>query len=73
MALRIYAFNGSTYQFDDQDVPAGAVEVRPHDVIRGELVPEVPEEKATTPKNKAAKPSNKAVEDGGKPSTAGAE
>ena len=28
MALKVYEFNGGTYQFDDSDVPAGAVEVK---------------------------------------------
>ena len=31
MALKEYRFNGSTYQFDDEDVPAGAV------LVEGEL------------------------------------
>lgn len=73
MALKIYEFNGSTYQLDDQDVPDGAVEVRPLEVVQGEFVPDVSEEKTTAPKNKAVKPANKAVDDGGKPSAAGTE
>jgi hypothetical protein len=28
MALKNYEYNGSTYQFDDSDVPDGAVEVK---------------------------------------------
>ena len=82
MALKVYSYNGSTYQFDDQDVPAGAVEVKPIDVIVGEIiadvpeldpvavVPEVPETevKADVPENKAVEPDNKAVADG-KPAT----
>lgn len=28
MALKEYAFNGSTYQFDENDVPDGAVLVK---------------------------------------------
>lgn len=43
MALKIYELNGLTFQFDDQDVPAGAVEVKPADVIVGEIVTDVPE------------------------------
>lgn len=61
MALKIYELRGLTFQFDDQDVPAGAVEVRAVDVIQGEIVPEV---KAVKPDNKAVTPENKAVSDG---------
>ena len=28
MALKIYELNGSTFQFDEDDVPVGAVEVK---------------------------------------------
>lgn len=28
MALKNYEYNGGTYQFDDEDVPDGAVEVK---------------------------------------------
>lgn len=73
MALKIYELNGLTFQFDDQDVPAGAVEVKPVDVIVGEVVADdqdVPAEleKAVTPANKAVTPINKAVSSG-KPAT----
>ena len=74
MALKIYELNGLTFQFDDQDVPAGAVEVKAADVIVGEVVDDVPEiepvteVKADVPENKAVEPDNKAVADG-KPAT----
>lgn len=42
MALREYEYGGLTYQFDDQDVPEGAVEVKQI----------VPQNKAYTPANK---------------------
>jgi len=44
MALKIYELNGATFQFDDSDVPAGAVEVKASK----------PENKAVTPEDKAA-------------------
>lgn len=74
MALKIYELNGLTFQFDDEDVPDGAVEVKPTDVIMGEVVADVPElepateVKADVPENKAVEPDNKAVADG-KPAT----
>lgn len=84
MALKVYSYNGSTYQFDDRDVPSGAVEVKRVDVIVGEIVTDVPEldpaavvpevlepvaeVKADVPENKAVEPDNKAVADG-KPAT----
>jgi hypothetical protein len=43
MALKIYEYNGATYQFDDSDVPDGAVEVKAA----------APENKSTKPENKA--------------------
>lgn len=43
MALKNYEYNGGTYQFDDSDVPAGAVEVK-----AGK-----PANKSVTPTNKA--------------------
>lgn len=50
MALKEYEYNGSTYQFDESNVPAGAV-----------LVKQVePKNKQVTPANKAqGKPANK--------------
>ena len=49
--LKIYRMpNGRTYQFDDKDVPPGAVPVE-----------QKPKEKKVTPKNKAVTPKNKAV------------
>jgi hypothetical protein len=43
MALKNYEYNGSTYQFDDSDVPDGAVEVKA----------ERPSNKSVAPANKA--------------------
>lgn len=43
MALKNYEYNGGTYQFDDSDVPDGAVEVKAS----------MPQNKAVTPENKA--------------------
>jgi hypothetical protein len=43
MALRNYEHNGATWQFDDSDVPDGAVEVKAA----------VPANKAVTPEDKA--------------------
>jgi hypothetical protein len=43
MALKNYEHNGSTYQFDDSDVPDGAVEVKA----------EKPANKSVAPENKA--------------------
>ena len=43
MALKNYEYNGATYQFDDSDVPDGAVEVKG----------DKPVNKSVTPKNKA--------------------
>lgn len=43
MALKNYEYNGGTYQFDDSDVPAGAVEVKA----------EKPANKSVAPENKA--------------------
>lgn len=78
MALKIYELNGLTFQFDDQDVPAGALEVIPvtvadvPEIEPAAVVPEVPdpvtEVKADVPENKAVEPDNKAVADG-KPAT----
>jgi hypothetical protein len=44
MALKIYEYNGGTYQFDDSDVPDGAVEVKAS----------TPQNKSVKPENKAA-------------------
>jgi hypothetical protein len=44
MALKNYEYNGGTYQFDDSDVPHGAVEVKAA----------APANKSVTPENKAA-------------------
>lgn len=44
MALKIYEYNGATFQFDDSDVPAGAVEVKAA----------APANKSVTPEDKAA-------------------
>ena len=50
--LKIYRMpNGRTFQFDEKDVPAGAVLVEPKESAR----------KAAAPKNKAITPKNKAV------------
>lgn len=72
MALKIYELNGLAFQFDDQDVPAGALEVIAATVVD---VPEIEapvevatEVKADVPENKAVEPDNKAVADG-KPAT----
>lgn len=43
MALKNYEYNGGTYQFDDSDVPDGAVEVKA----------EKPANKSVAPENKA--------------------
>lgn len=43
MALKNYEYNGATFQFDDSDVPDGAVEVKASK----------PENKSATPENKA--------------------
>lgn len=43
MALKNYEYNGGTYQFDDSNVPVGAVEVKASK----------PENKSATPENKA--------------------
>ena len=45
--LRIYLVNGKTYQYNEGEQPAGAVEVKP------------PEEKKAETENKAVKPANK--------------
>jgi hypothetical protein len=44
MALKNYEYNGGTYQFDDSDVPDGAVEVKAV----------TPANKSVKPENKAA-------------------
>lgn len=49
--LKIYRMpNGRTFQFEENDVPAGAVLVEPK-----------AQEKKVTPKNKTVTPKNKAV------------
>lgn len=47
MPLNEYRYNGGTYQFEDEDAPAGADRI------------EQAESKARTPKNKAVKPATK--------------
>ena len=47
--LKIYKYNGGTFQFDEGAQSAGAVEVTAE-----------PPRKAATPANKAVKPENKA-------------
>ena len=50
--LKIYRMpNGRTFQFDEKDVPAGAVPVEQ----------ETKENKVVKPKNKVVKPKNKVV------------
>lgn len=44
MTLKNYEYRGATFQFDDSDVPDGAVEVKASK----------PENKAVTPEDKAA-------------------
>lgn len=44
--LKIYEYGGYTYQFEEGEQPAGAVELKP-------------EKKAAEPLNKAVKPANK--------------
>jgi hypothetical protein len=44
MALKNYEYKGATYQFDDSDVPSGAVEVKAAS----------PANKSVKPENKAA-------------------
>lgn len=46
--LKLYKWNGSTWQFEEGLAPAGAVEF-------------VPETKKAEPKNKSVEPQNKAV------------
>lgn len=48
--LKVYEYRGATYQFDDSDVPDGAIEVKSAKVVVKKSAP--------TPKNKAvaAKP-----------------
>lgn len=51
--MKIYEYKGRRYQFNEADVPEGAVEVKP-------MVPKTVEAKAIEePKNKAIKPVNK--------------
>lgn len=40
MALKNYEYNGGTYQFDDGDVPSGAVEVKAASPLNKSVVPE---------------------------------
>lgn len=49
--LKIYAYRGRTYQFEEGEQPAGAVEVVKETVK--------PSEKAEEPENKSVKPANK--------------
>lgn len=48
--LKVYEYRGATYQFDDSDVPDGAVEVK--------AVKPAEKKAAAAPKNKATKPSS---------------
>ena len=48
--LKIYEYNGKTYQFEEGEQPAGAVEVKP----RAKAV-EPPNKEAPKPANKARK------------------
>ncbi|SEE82603.1 hypothetical protein SAMN04489740_2689 [Arthrobacter alpinus] len=68
MALKIYELNGLTFQFDDQDVPDGALEVIAATVVDVPEIEPAAEAKADVPENKAVEPDNKAVADG-KPAT----
>ena len=52
MALKIYNWNGSTYQFTEGQQPAGAT-------LAGATPPAAPTVKADPPKNKARTPRNK--------------
>lgn len=47
--MKVYHWRGSTYQFDENDVPADAVEVKSR----------TPENKAVAPKNKAVQDDSK--------------
>lgn len=58
MALREYLLDGRTYQFDDSDVPAGAVRVPEH-VDTSTPADAAPKTKARKPANKARTPENK--------------
>lgn len=49
--LKIYKYNGGTYQFDDSDVPEGAEEVKAAKSAESKAAP--------APKNKAVKPASK--------------
>lgn len=40
MALKNYEYNGGTYQFDDEAVPAGAVEVKAEKPVNKSVAPE---------------------------------
>ena len=40
MALKNYEYNGGTYQFDDSDVPDGAVEVKADRPVNKSVAPE---------------------------------
>lgn len=54
--LKIYRYNGRTYQFEEGKQPAEAVEVKAKE----------PPEKENQPENKAVKPSNKSRKAGTK-------
>ena len=49
MALKVYEYNGSTFQFDDSEAPEGAIEVKAAE----------PKNKSKAPANKAVKPVKK--------------
>lgn len=51
--LKIYAYNGRMYQFEEGKQPEGAVEVEVRAAVK-------PHEKAAKPAEKAVKPANKA-------------
>jgi hypothetical protein len=40
MALKIYEYKGATFQFDDSDVPDGAVEVKAASMANKSVKPE---------------------------------
>ena len=60
--MKIYEYKGRRYQFNEADVPEGAVEVKPiaPKTDEAKAVEETVESKAIEePKNKAIKPVNK--------------
>lgn len=53
--LKIYKYNGLTFQFEEGTQPEGAVEVKTETPAK-----KMVEKKAAEPKSKAVKPANKA-------------